>query len=183
MYTESQTITMPANCRTIDIILCGAGGLAGEYVLLADYITYGGSGAGGNMQTANGLPLLEGEELDLTLTSSNTETSGSTTLQYKNIIFAQAFDGSNGFDGNATGDFATNETEGQYNSTFGTFFTAFGSDGTFSGITNYPTMNLGQGFPKGASTWVEGDYGMAQRSSESGEKRGLGYCLITYHLG
>lgn len=182
MYTSDQTITMPAKCRSIDLVLCGAGGLAGD----SSSDIYGGTGSGGNIQSANGIPI--GEQVQLTLSfvdgfdKYSNKDSGYVILKYSDgqIVLAQAYNGNKGtsFNGGSIGA-ETNTVEGEYDSSMGIYFTAFGSNGVDGGYV-LPSMGA-NGCPKGSTEWVEGDYGMAQRIP--GEKQGKGYCLITYHIG
>lgn len=178
-YTTAGTISIPSNCRAIDILLIGAGGAAGA----PSGSNYGGSGSGGNTISANGLPMSDGS---LNLIFSLTSGTGATTLTRNGVTLASAYNGNAG--ANSTGSFdasgaSVNNTVGIGDTSFGSFYTSFGSAGagSTSNGTVEPSMTGGVGCPKGYGTWFDNDYGMAQKS-QSGSQ-GPGLCVITYHIG
>lgn len=183
-YTTDQTITTPANCRAIDILLIGAGGAAGTLIVSPTY--YGGSGSGGNIISCSNIPMGPNEQLDLSF--NLTSGTGVTELKRGGLTLAKAFNGNAGT--NATGNFnasgaTVNNTVGVGDTSFGSFYTSFGSAGADSAIggTTLPDMTGGVGCPKGYGTWSNGGFGMAQRSQLSGQNQGPGLCVITYHIG
>ena len=186
LYTTGQTITTPTNCRAIDLVLCGAGGISGttSIVLGPPVITYyGGSGSGGNMITANGLPMAAGQSIVLTF--DTTSGTGSTTLTFNSVTLAKAYNGNAGSNAINTLDAngaSVNSTTGVGDTSFGAFYNTFGSAGSGStgGGLVAPSM-VANGCPKGNAAWSEGLRGMAQRIPS--ESRGSGYCLITFHIG
>jgi hypothetical protein len=178
MYTTDTNITTPTDCRSIDIILCGAGGAAGP----KKTIYFGSSGSGGNIISANGLPMSGGEYLDLSFSSISG--TGATTLRRNGVILASAYNGNAGVNINNTYSpgASYNSTVGIGDTSFGSFYNAFGSNGADSINGTQPVMTgTGFGCPKGSGTWTDGGSGMGQRDPDS--QQGPGYCLITYHIG
>lgn len=174
IYTSSQTITMPANCRSIDLFLQGQGGACGT----SDGTFYGGSGSGGNTCCVNNLPMSEGEILTVTISSS-------TFVSFNSAVIAQALSGLNGTN-SGSGDVpggASNTTTGVIDTTLGAFYTTYGNAGASSsgGGIMPPIMSGVLGCPKGVSAWVNGGYGMGQQQPFG--PIGPGYVLVTYHLG
>lgn len=182
-YTTNQTITTPANCRAIDILLIGAGGAAGT-TIPGTPTYYGGSGSGGNTISCSNIPMGPNEQLDLTFSLDST--TGATELKRGGVTLAKSFNGSAGVNaiaGTNAGGATVNNTVGIGDTSFGSFYTSFGSAGagSTSNGTVEPSMTGGVGCPKGYGTWFDNDYGMAQKS-QSGSQ-GPGLCVITYHIG
>lgn len=174
-YTTDQTITTPANCRFIDIQVMGAGGACG----ISDTgppVYYGGSGSGGNLIYACGVPM--GGNESLTLSFSTTSGTGSTTVTYNGSTLAQAYNGNKGSNG-STGGTATgaspNSTPSVGDSSFATWTSCQGSAGS-SGNTSPPSS---AGAPKG-TTYANNKYGTGQKTSS--QNQGLGLVTITYHI-
>jgi hypothetical protein len=179
-YTTNQTVITPTNCRSIDVIIIGAGGAAG----LSSFgppVFYGGSGSGGNSICANGMPMGSGESLVLTFTL--TSGTGSSTITLNNVILGRSFNGNQGQSNDTGLGASVNTTIGVGNTSFSSWYNTYGSAGSNSSGTNNtnpPSMGS-NGCPKGNSTWSQGGSGMAQR--ESSNPQGSGSVLITYHLG
>jgi hypothetical protein len=181
LYSTAQTITTPANCYAIDVVCVGAGGAAGANV--SGY--WGGSGSGGNTISGYGIPMANNESLVLTL--SSTSGTGSTTITRNAVILCRAFNGNSGTIGtigaNAAGG-ASNSTVGIGDTSFSSWYNAFGNAGaasTNNGLTA-PVMTAPMtGTPKGRTTWANGTLGCAQRIPA--ELQGGGYVIITFHIG
>ena len=126
-YTTSQTITMPTGCRAIDLRVIGAGGLAGlPFDTTEDYVS-GGSGSGGNSVFGTNLPI--GQGVQLTLTTSNTPSSGFTEVLIGATSIAKAFNGLTGGDAQQSlqetpgAGASPNATPSTYNASYGKFNT------------------------------------------------------------
>jgi len=177
IYTTNQVITMPTNCRSIDVLLMGKGGLAGTQ----SGLYYGGSGSGGNTLSCSNIPMSAGEQFTLTF-----DTTGS-SITYNSVVIMKAFNGLNG--GNAVTGFsvagaATNTTTGISDINLGSFYNTFGNAGagsTNNGLTPPSMAVAGTGCPKGTNIWGAGKYGCAESIPTDAE--GIGYILITYHIG
>ncbi len=184
LYDTGQTITTPANCRCIDVHCLGAGGLAGVLTKPGLIEYYGGSGSGGNSIIGKGIPI--GPLETLVLTFDNTSTTGSTTLTKDAVILARAFNGNQGSPGVINTDAAggtTNNTIGVGDTSYGSWYNTFGSPGTGStsnGTVRPSTTNTGT--PKGTKIYVNGGYGIGQRTSEPVNLQGTGFCMITYYI-
>jgi hypothetical protein len=185
-YTTDQAVTTPINCRSIDLLVMGAGGAAGILTIDGGTTYYGGSGSGGNTIAANGIPMGELEELQLTF--SLTSGTGSSTITHNAVVLARAFNGNAGVNGiigsNASGG-ASNTTIGVGDTSVASWYNTFGLAGVSSNTngTGFPIMATGGGTPKGTTIWANSAAGTGQRTSASGQVQGGGYVLITYHIG
>lgn len=178
IYLTNQTVTMPTNCRSIDVLLMGRGGLAGATVVDGGITYYGGSGSGGNTLSCSNIPMSEGEQFTLTF-----DATGS-SITYNSVVIMKAFSGSTGGIGvigaNVAGA-SSNTTSGIADTNLGSFYNTFGNAGagsTSSGTVPPSMAVLGTGCPKGTTTWVAGKYGCAQRITSDAT---AGFILITYH--
>jgi hypothetical protein len=182
-YTTNQTIVTPSNCRSIDVVVMGAGGSCGTSVVVSGTVYNGGSGSGGNCIAGYGLPMASGESLVLTF--SLTSNTGNTTITLNTIILGQAFNGNKGangaFDINAPGA-SVNSTIGVGNTSYSSWYNTYGTSGAasfFNGV--FPPTMASFGCPKGNTNWFQGGSGMAQRDISTNQ--GGGSVLITYHIG
>jgi hypothetical protein len=174
-YTTNQTITIPNNCRSIDVYVCGAGGLAGA----PNGLVYGGMGSAGNSIWCSGIPMNSGEQLQLVFATGS---GNSTRINYLTFPFAVAYNGLNGQDASAGG------AGGQPNfaqassgdTTFGSWTSAQGSAGSNGGTTTLPVLNQKTACPKGISTWVATNNGCGQRETTTALATGV--IIITYNI-
>ena len=187
LYYTNQTIVTPANCYAIDVLCVGAGGNAGTSTIVSGTTYWGGSGSGGNTISCSNIPMFSGESLILALTT--TSGTGSTTLTRNTVILCRAFNGNAGSNGalntNAAGG-TSNSTIGVGDTTFGSWYNTFGNAGAASSTngTTRPNMTTSMiSTPKGRTTWSNGGLGCGQQTDEVLALKGVGYVVITYHLG
>jgi hypothetical protein len=178
-YTTNQTVITPNNCRSIDLLIMGAGGACGAEVI-SNVIFYGGSGSGANCISSSGLPM--SSNISMVLTFSLLSGTGSTTITINNVILGRAFNGNQGQNGNTGVGATVNSTIGVGNTSFSSWYNTYGTAGSSANPLLIEPPSMGSnGCPKGNSSWVQGASGMAQRDIST--IQGGGYVLITYHLG
>jgi len=181
-YYSNQTIPIPTGCRRIDVLLVGRGGDAGNF----SGGIYGGSGSGGNSTWCNGIPMYEGESLNLTLSTTNT--TGYTGLVHVvNTIYGELGRAYNGNPGSNGGPAGTSNTAnvGFGNTTYGMWSFAYGNIGA-NGTSNPPDMTgtgqpITRATPFGVKTWNISKYGCGQQVPATSQLSG--YCSITYYIG
>lgn len=184
-YNTNQTVTLPANCNSIDIVLTGAGGIGGNNQDLNAGAYYsGGSGSGGNSVIGNKLTLMTGKQLVLTF---NSATGSNSTVTVDSVILCRAFNGNAG--GNATttaggAGGSVNNTAPTVDTTYTNWISVYGSAGTAGLLNAIPST---AGFPKGR-IFSDGGVGCGQRHNQTGANdppstaQGLGGCWITFYL-
>ena len=134
-YTSSQSISIPANCVGINVMLVGQGGQAGNNTNTGVGTTWnsGGSGGGASMVLSQTMiPITSG-----TLTLTITNVAGNPNfLAFNGTEICRAYNGYNG--GTATtiagGAGGIAQAQGQGNTSLSSWFIATGSAGTTGNI-------------------------------------------------
>jgi hypothetical protein len=175
VYTTNMILPLPANCRMIDLLVCGKGGSCGN----SNGIYYGGSGSGGNNIWASGIPIGGGEQLNIEF--SSTDTTGFTVVNFLGFTLAKAFNGNKGADatvsaGGAGAQINLNPSFGDI--TFATWVSGIGNAGA-NGTTSIPGQTSRVSCPKGISIWSATKNGCGQRRQS--EANVPGFVSITYH--
>lgn len=189
-YTTNQSVLIPDGTRFIDILCMGRGGIAGIEVGTPPFNIYGGSGSGGNCVWSSGIPMSEGETLNLTFIFSNdpfqnvypANNSGYSEVSYLGNTLCRAYNGNNGeYSGSVRGG-NPNTTPSIQDTTFGVWSSALGSAGVQAPLTipnTPPTIGVNQSCPKGTSIWQAGKNGCGQQVDTG--LTGPGIVVITFH--
>jgi hypothetical protein len=143
-YLSSQTIIPPANTYKMDIMIFGAGGIAGASVIsiTTGNFNYGGSGAAGNMAVGLGISWNYSNSLTLTCGSSGTNT----TIVFGSLGTGTVYGGGNGTIGTNTGGGTGGSANATINSlpSLTSWNNYYGTSGTNGGSLpsgTYPPVN------------------------------------------
>ena len=202
-YYGSQSISVPSGVYKCDIMVFGQGGRAGQTNQFGSYAVCGGSGGGGQVAMANGLPVLAGNTF--TLTTSTTSSTGQTSLSLGfsggTIALCSVYNGNDGSAGQSSGSGAAAAAQNSAittSSTYGIWKTGNGSAGvagssqSYGGSTNVPAgIITGVGYSIGTTYNVANvSLGSGQLYSDfadggniySGSTIVLGGCQITWYI-
>lgn len=178
------SVTIPANCWKIDLIVMGGGGLAGTAAGSIGNYWYGGSGGSGAWAMTCNMAINAGSVLNFNF-SGPTGQGGFVEVTWAKVgLLARCLNGNNGGNasiGNVGAGAAVGSQAPALNNSFATWQFRVAQAGLTPPTNTINTTPVAGGAPL-PYVWNQGAYGMGQLTSLVGQPTGLAGVIITYYI-